>query len=1109
MELPIILCVLLHITSFHTVFMASDGNDQSGENSPLHDAVVDDNFLNVKKLISKGANKNAKNHFDRTPLHLAAERGFGNIVRLLVDSHAEIDTKDMYGKIPLFFAAQNGHVEVFRMLLQEYEDRKIDYLNATDMMGMSLLHYSAMNKQQNNTEILRILLRKGVTVNAVARDHTTPLVYAATTGNPDMVQLLLDSGAGVNVNLRDSTGDTPIMYAAYGSGEDRLKVFQLLLKKNADVNNVNNLGETTLFFLARFGGDDPKLAEFLILGGARINDANKVGETPLHYAARSGYVQIGESFIKNNANINAKTLESQTPLHYAVKFGQFEFAELLINNGANTNVADENHYTPLHYAVNAELGHPKILELLTNGVDINDAKKDGKSLLHLSIEKGGDMDTFKWLLEKGASVKATDRDGRSILHAAANYGRTDIVEWLIQNHHPIDEIINKPDNYGNTPLHYAIRGSHYELTKILLINRSEVNAMNNDFEFPMHLAALSGNENVVKLLNKYDATVNVRNRFYWTPLFYSVVSGNEKVVTVLIKHEDEDFSLNDMDAQGKTVVHICAKSGSVNIGKILHSYGANVSAIDEKGRTPLHVAAKWGNSDFVAWLINLQTDVHNQQNREIGGIDVNDKNGDTPLHLATRYGHEKTASVLIQKGSDVNKKNKNQSTPLHYAAENGYVNIAKTLLMHGAKINAKTSNNETAILLAIENGKPDVVDELLRNKADTNVHDDDEKTLLEVAKQQKNEETVNLLTKHDVRKKEEALIFHIFIVLIMILLVPLVIFIVLFFHKLCRKEATDGDTVLKLTDLLERYMFPQNQVMLSTRIGKGVFGTIYKGYAHKILHHENETLVAVKEVKSSGKEADSHTEAQKMLSLGSELKLLMQCGGHLNLVNLLGIVAENIAKHELMVIMEYCRYGNLKDVLEKHRQNVKNQNTDSNAMQVSKSRIAATAISVTRNNLSSWSYQVAQGMHFLSAQKIVHANLAARSIFLADGNIAKISDFGLARAMYKADAYIAEKESKLEYQWLSIESMQNRILTSKSDVWSFGVLLWEIFSFGETPYQDIEIYQLKRHIQNGHTLEKPAYANDNMYEIMQQCWRRNPESRPSFDSLEKWLSRLL
>lgn len=113
-----------------------------------------------------------------------------------------------------------------------------------------------------------------------------------------------------------------------------------------------------------------------------------------------------------------------------------------------------------------------------------------------------------------------------------------------------------------------------------------------------------------------------------------------------------------------------------------------------------------------------------------------------------------------------------------------------------------------------------------------------------------------------------------------------------------------------------------------------------------------------------------------------------------------------------MVLVEYCRYGNLKDVLEKHRQNVKNQNTDSNIVQMTKSKSAGggPAVSVTRKNLASWSYQVAQGMQFLSSQKIVHGNVAARSIFLADRNIAKISDFGLARAMYKADSYISAKE---------------------------------------------------------------------------------------------------
>lgn len=113
-------------------------------------------------------------------------------------------------------------------------------------------------------------------------------------------------------------------------------------------------------------------------------------------------------------------------------------------------------------------------------------------------------------------------------------------------------------------------------------------------------------------------------------------------------------------------------------------------------------------------------------------------------------------------------------------------------------------------------------------------------------------------------EKEGARIFHVFIFLIMMLLVPLVIFIVLFFHKLCRKETADSAAVLKLSDLLERYLFPQNQVMVSTRVGKGAYGTIYKGYAHKILNYENETLVAIKEVKGSPEEVKRNIFPQKV-----------------------------------------------------------------------------------------------------------------------------------------------------------------------------------------------------------------------------------------------------
>lgn len=96
------------------------------------------------------------------------------------------------------------------------------------------------------------------------------------------------------------------------------------------------------------------------------------------------------------------------------------------------------------------------------------------------------------------------------------------------------------------------------------------------------------------------------------------------------------------------------------------------------------------------------------------------------------------------------------------------------------------------------------------------------------------------------------------------LLIPLVCFIALFFHKICGGEAADSMGGLTLQDMLARYMFPQSQVMLCNQIGKSVFGTVYKGYAHKILPHESETLVAVKVVKGNSDDRYSHLETQKV-----------------------------------------------------------------------------------------------------------------------------------------------------------------------------------------------------------------------------------------------------
>lgn len=333
-----------------------------------------------------------------------------------------------------------------------------------------------------------------------------------------------------------------------------------------------------------FAGDDVELARKLFNHGASVIDTNTDKETPLHYAAIKGFwlnyvtvltklthisnahflgnAKVGDLFIQRNADKDASTEQyQQTPLHYAVKYNQLGFVEMLIKWGAKTNLADANGYTPIHLAVEESLGEVKILELLTKNDDINNFKKDDKSLLHLLIEKQGDLKTFKWLIEKGADVNAVDKDKCTILHYAAQFGRTDIIEYMI-DHHDIDKIINEQDNNGNTALHNSVTGGFYDIAKILLENGANVNIMNYDFELPIHEASSnSTDDSIVKLLIQYDATVNVKNRVDWSPLFYAVANGNDRIVNALINHEDEDFSLNDEDTRGQTALHIAAKKG--------------------------------------------------------------------------------------------------------------------------------------------------------------------------------------------------------------------------------------------------------------------------------------------------------------------------------------------------------------------------------------------------------------------------------------------------------------------------------------------------------------------------------------------------------------------
>ncbi|XP_031632076.1 neuroglian-like [Contarinia nasturtii] len=301
-----------------------------------------------------------------------------------------------------------------------------------------------------------------------------------------------------------------------------------------------------------------------------------------------------------------------------------------------------------------------------------------------------------------------------------------------------------------------------------------------------------------------------------------------------------------------------------------------------------------------------------------------------------------------------------------------------------------------------------------------------------------------------------------------------------------------------------KYEFPREKLILGIQLGAGAFGVVVKGVAHGIVPYEDETTVAVKMVKSlAGYEI--------LRALALELKILVHLGRHLNVVNLLGAVTKDISKRELMLIVEYCAHGNLQSYLIRNRAHFCDQiNHEEDCVDSTITPSNEMPSMMTTTDLLIWSFQIARGMHYLASRKVLHGDLAARNVLLCNDNVVKICDFGLARSMYKTSNYQIKTQRALPFKWLSLESISDLMFTSFSDVWSYGVVLWELFSLGATPYPGMNAgTPLYTKLKGGYRMEKPQYATQNVYDIMLSCWQEAPQSRPLFDKLEEMFKIML
>ncbi|KAI9559248.1 hypothetical protein GHT06_016037 [Daphnia sinensis] len=343
----------------------------------------------------------------------------------------------------------------------------------------------------------------------------------------------------------------------------------------------------------------------------------------------------------------------------------------------------------------------------------------------------------------------------------------------------------------------------------------------------------------------------------------------------------------------------------------------------------------------------------------------------------------------------------------------------------------------------------------------------------------------------------------------------------------------------------QRWEFPRYRLKLGVQLGAGCFGRVVKAKAVGMKDSNGRTAktVAVKMVKSQ-------TDAAALEALVRELKILIHLGSHLNVVNLLGACTKEMHKGELLVIVEYCRFGNLQTYLSSHRDsfvnlvdefgNIRSQSeteetentsslqqgicdrdptastfcldlipTDSTASgetepeSICQYQRDATLPCISTHDLISWSFQIASGMDYLASKKVLHGDLAARNVLLADGGVVKVADFGMAKRMYCDGKYERTSQGLMPVKWMAIESLTDRVFSSQSDVWSFGVVLWELFSLGKVPYPGIEMgHLLVKEIQNGYRMEKPTNAPNFFGETMARCWKTDPNERPTFRQLK-------
>ncbi|KAL5475131.1 hypothetical protein EMCRGX_G027190 [Ephydatia muelleri] len=299
-----------------------------------------------------------------------------------------------------------------------------------------------------------------------------------------------------------------------------------------------------------------------------------------------------------------------------------------------------------------------------------------------------------------------------------------------------------------------------------------------------------------------------------------------------------------------------------------------------------------------------------------------------------------------------------------------------------------------------------------------------------------------------------------------------------------------------IADFLSEYtgtIVSSDQIRVIHTIGEGEFGVVYRAHLLQLNTRAEPQLVAVKTLKGLFTMND-------LCSMMGEI-LKMQDFHHPHVMTLIGVSFD--ANHTPSMVMPFMANGSLLSYLKNNRSSLLlTQAADEEKMHTA------------QKLLMKMCYQIAQGMAYLAENKFVHRDLAARNCMIDGDGVIKVGDFGLSEDVYRTGYFRLDKGSsgvRLPFKWLAPESIRDGVFNEKTDVWSYGVTCWEIFTCGRLPYAGVDPCDLPKLLERGRRLERPenAACPETMYSLMLECWDSNPEDRPSFINIGSSLSKAL